>query len=100
MAHNYKKDAIKKVLSALQKAKEDINSTPTKPKGSKSGAMVSGLGQGGHLWQSTLAETVRTDLVGPIDDIINKVSDTLEEVKDKESKQPEDVGVTDGRWYW
>ena len=43
------------------------HSTPTKPKGSKSGTMVFGLGKGGHLWQSTLAETVRTDLVGPID---------------------------------
>ena len=100
MAHNYKKDAIKGVLTALQKAKEDIHSTPTKPKGSKAGTMVFGLGRGGHLWQSSLAETVRTDLVGPIDAIMKKVLETVDEVKEKESKQPENVTFTDGRALW
>lgn len=98
---NRKKDAINNVLAELKIAQDAIFSTPTKPSGGKkSEALIDGLGKGGKLWQSTLAETVRKDLAGPIDDVEKKVSDTVESVKGQYNKEPEKVKPTDERASW
>lgn len=66
----------------------------------KSAKLTEGLGDDGGVWQSTLAETTREDLVGIIDAITSKVSDTYDDVDAAWSAEPDYVAEDDSRARW
>ena len=100
-AYNLKKTALWDVRQELSIAQDELDADVVANGGTaKSAKLTDGLGSQGTVWQSTLSETMRTDLVGIIDAITGKVTDSFDDVDAQWSAEPDHVSKDDPRARW
>ena len=100
-ALNKKKLALRYVLDTVEKAvkelEADYTDTGKKP---PSESLTDGLGGSGSAWKSTLADQMRTDCSGVINDICSCISSEEGKVRSEWNSEPQFVDKTDPRAEW
>lgn len=101
-AMNMKKVALGYVLGTVNEAVANLDADAVASGGTaKSASLTAGLGGDGSVWKSTLAETIRQQLVGVIDSATSQMTTTQEEIIAELDNEPTYVDKDDprARWY-
>ena len=102
-AMNMKKVAMGYVLGTVNEAIANLDADAVACGGgaAKSASLIAGLGGDGSVWKSTLAETIRQQLVSVIDSATSQMTTTQEEIIAERDNEPTYVDKDDprARWY-
>ena len=102
-AMNMKKVAMGYVLGTVNEAIANLDADAVASGGgtAKSASLIAGLGGDGSVWKSTLAETIRQQLVSVIDSATSQMTTTQEEIIAELDNEPTYVDKDDprARWY-
>ena len=100
-ALNKKKLALRYVLDTVEKAVKELEADYTDTgKNPPSESLTDGLGGSGSAWKSTLADQMRIDFSGVINDICSCISSEEGKVRSEWNSEPQFVDKTDPRAEW
>jgi hypothetical protein len=96
---NMKKVAMGYVLGTVNEAIANLDADAVASGGgtAKSASLIAGLGGDGSVWKSTLAETIRQQLVSVIDSATSQTTTTQEEIIAERDNEPTYVDKDDPR---